>query len=200
MRTSRYLLSAATALGLLCSAGNVSAGTASYTFSQGGWTDGAGDSGTLTGTFKGTAEANGELKLGDLTDLQADFQLTTKNGTDSFIFNLPVTTDFLYDPNSGAFNLASGSAASGIQLCSGADTGAVCFNIPPNSGSATSSVGFFEDLPNFGQTTTRQGISVTPGAISAVPEPGNAGLLAAAGGVLLGLGLFRRRGNCKLLE
>jgi hypothetical protein len=194
MRTVKYSLSAAIALGFVCLTGNVSAATVSYNFSQGGWTDAAGDTGTLTGTFAGTAEVNGELKLADLTSLQADFQLTTRNGNDNFIFNLPVTTDFLFDPNSGLFNLASGSASSGIQLCSGEDTGAVCFNIPPNSGAATAASGFFDDLPNFGQTTTRQGISVTPQA-SAVPEPGNAGMLAAAGGVLLGLGLFRRRAS-----
>ncbi len=197
MRTGKYSLSharlaVASTLGIFCfAAGNAAASTVSYTFSQGGWSDQAGNTGTLTGTFAGSAQANGDLKLANLTSFQADFHETGPSGTNTFIFNLPTTTDFLYDPNSGALNFASGSAASKIQLCSGADTDAVCFGIPPNSGSATPFSGFFYDLPNFGQTTTRQGSSVTPAA-SAVPEPGNSGLLAAAGALLLGFGIFKR--------
>ncbi len=180
-------------LGIACfAAGNAAATTVSYTFSQGGWSDASGDTGTLTGTFAGTAQPNGELQLPNLTSFQASFHETGPKGMNTFIFNLPNTTDFLYDPNSAFLDFASGSAASGIQLCSGGpDTNAVCFGINPNSGAATPFSGFFDDLPLFGQTTTRMGSTVTP-AGSAAPEPENVGLLAAAGVLFLGLGVSRK--------
>ncbi len=133
------------------------------------------------------------LQLANLTSFQANFHESGPLGTNTFIFNLPSTTDFTYDPNIGLLDFASGSAASNIQLCSGGpDTNAVCFNINPNSGAATDFTGFFDDLPIFGQTTTTAPSIVTP-AGTAAPEPANVGLLTAAGITFLGFGFFKRR-------
>jgi hypothetical protein len=175
-------------------AGNVMAGTVGYTFSQGDWSDQAGDTGTLTGSFAGNAQANGALQLANLTSFEADFHESGPLGTNTFVFNLANTTDFSYDPTYGV-EFAAGSAASHVQLCSGGiDTSYICFGLNPASGVATVFSGFFDDLPNFGQTTTRAGLIVTPAAGgTAAPEPANTGLLAAAGMTLLGMGAFRRR-------
>ena len=158
MYTGKYslnhprLAAIAASLGIFCfAAGNAAASAVSYTFSQGGWSDQAGNTGTLTGTFAGSAQANGDLQLANLTSFQADFHETGPSGTNTFIFNLPTTTDFLYDPNLGTLSFASGSAASNIQLCSGADTDAVCFGIPPNSGSATPIPASLTICPNSGK-------------------------------------------------
>jgi len=197
MRTRSFSLAHGLAVAMLsapyfAAVGHASAATVSYTFSQGGWSDQAGDTGTLTGSFTGAAQANGDLALTNLTSFQADFHESGPLGTNTFIFNLVNTTDFTYDPVNG-LDFAAGSAASDIQLCSGGpDTNAVCFGINPNSGAATVFSGFFDDLPKFGQTTTTQGITVTP-VVNSAPEPGSTGLVAAAGATLLGLGVFRRR-------
>jgi MYXO-CTERM domain-containing protein len=171
--------------------GPAAASTVSYTFSQGGWSDAAGDTGTLTGSFTGTPESGGDLQLADLTSFTADFHETGPLGANSFIFNLVDTTGFSYDPTNG-LEFAAGSAASDIQLCSGgSDTNAVCFGISPTSGLAVDAFGFFDDLPDFGQTTTKMDATVTQ--VSSTPEPGSTGLVAAAGVALLGVGVFRRR-------
>jgi hypothetical protein len=168
--------------------------TMSFTFSQGGWSDAAGDTGTLTGSFTGTPELNGVLMLAELTSFQAQFQESGPLGSNTFIFNLPNTTDFTYDPFNG-LDFAAGNAASGIQLCSGGpDTNAICFGISPQSGAATNFSGFFDDLPRFQQTTTHLGVIVTPlgSGTATAPEPGGLGLFVAAGILLIGVGVCRK--------
>lgn len=150
------------------------ASTLTYTFSQGGWTDG----GTLTGSFSGAPEANGTIELGDLTSFTANFELTANNIPNTFTFNTP--TAFSFNPGSAdILELASGSGAEGIELCSGfSDTNSICYGLPANSGAAVNSAGFFEDLPLFGQANTLQGTQITQVVgSSAVPEPATASLL-----------------------
>jgi PEP-CTERM motif len=170
------------------------AGTLSYTFTQSGFTDSAGDVGTLNGMFTGTLETNGTLALPDLTSFNATFSETVNGVPDNFVFNTP--NDFFYDPNTpGSLNFSAGSAQSNILLCSGsADTAAICYGINPMSGAATTSVGFFEDLPNFGPSVTRLASAVvtTQSSPGTVPEPGT-GLLLAAGAGLLICARYRRR-------
>lgn len=156
----------------------VQASTLTYVFSEAGFSDTAGNTGILNGTFTGTPESNGILQLADLTTFGATFVETVNGTPENFVFNTP--TDFFFDPNiAGSLNFSTGSTLSGIVLCSGStDTGAVCFGLGPHSGGATSALGFFEDLPNFGPSTTRLPASVTAaGAPSAVPEPGTCVLL-----------------------
>jgi hypothetical protein len=181
------------ALAIAClAAGHATAAAVTYNFSQGGWSDGAGDTATLTGSFTGTPQTNGNVQLANLTSFQASLHETGAKGTNTFTFNLATTTDFLYDPGIGLLNFAAGSAASNIQLCDGGiDVDAICFGLNPTSGVATPFQGFFDDLPNFGQTTTLTDSTVTPAA-STAPEPGNLRLLAAAGMALLGFGAVKR--------
>ena len=189
MRKSNFLLSI---ILLTSTAISAQASGVSYTFNQSGWSDGAGDSATLTGNFSGTPELNGELLLADLTTFQAMFQESGPLGSNTFDFNLSTLTDFSFDPTNG-LDFAAGSGAAGIQLCSGGpDTNAICFGINPNSGSATVFSGFFEDLPTFQPATTRLGITVTPTGTVSAPEPGGVGLFAVAGMTLLGIGVVRR--------
>jgi hypothetical protein len=66
----RYL---ATAICIACfMVGPAAAANVSYTFTQDGWSDQAGDTGTLTVTFFGTAQTNGALALMDLTFRKPD--------------------------------------------------------------------------------------------------------------------------------
>jgi len=198
MRTPNYSLTharlAVATLGIAClTTGYAAASTVTYNFSQGGWSDGAGDTATLAGSFTGTPQANGDVQLANLTSFQASLHETGTKGSNTFTFNLGNTTDFLYDTGIGLLNFAAGSAASDIQLCSGGpDVDAVCFGLNPNSGVATPFQGFFDDLPNFGQTTTLMDSTVTPAA-STAPEPGNVRLLTAAGVALFGFGVAKRR-------
>jgi hypothetical protein len=209
MRTVKHsaaCINLATAFGIMILiAGHATATTASYTFSQGGWTDAAGDTGNLTGSFSGTPEANGNLQLADLSSFEADFHESGPKGTNTFVFSLGTINDFLYDAGIGLLNFSAGSAASNIQLCSGPDTGSVCLGINPNSGAATALNGFFDDLPTFGQTGTRLGATVTfagstSPAGSATPEPGTVGLLALGGTAFLGVGILRRRSCVALVK
>ena len=198
MRTANYSLSrarwAVAAIGIAClAAGHATAAAVTYNFSQGGWSDGAGDTATLTGSFTGMPQANGNVQLANLTSFQAALHETGSKGLNTFNFNLGTITDFLYDPGIGLLNFAAGSAAADIQLCSGGiDVDAVCFGLNPNSGVATAFQGFFDDLPNFGQTTTLTDSSVTRAA-SAAAEPANLRLLASAGIALFGFGVVKRR-------
>lgn len=180
------------ALAIACvAAGHAAAASVTYNFSQGGWSDAAGDTATLTGSFTGMPQANGDVQLGNLTSFQASLHETGPKGTNTFNFNLATTTDFLYDPGIGLLNFATGSAAADIQLCSGGlDVNYVCFGLSPG-GAVTPFQGFFDDLPNFGQTTTLTDSTVTP-ATSNAPEPGNIRLLATAGVALLGFGAAKR--------
>jgi len=170
------------------------AGTLSYTFTQAGFTDSAGDIGTLNGMFTGTPEANGTLALADVTSFNATFSETVNGVPNSFIFNTP--NDFFDDPNTpGSLNFSAGSAQSGILLCSGsADTAAICYGISPLSGAATTSVGFFEDLPSFGPSATRlpSAVVTTQSSPGTVPEPGTDLLLMAGAGLLICARLRRR--------
>lgn len=181
-------------LGVVClTAGQAAAAAVTYNFSQGGWSDGAGDTATLTGSFTGTPEANGDVVLANLSSFQASLHETGTKGTNTFNFNLGTATDFTYDPGIGLLDFATGSAASNIQLCSGGpDVDAVCLGLNPNSGVATAYRGFFDDLPNFGQTTTLIDSTVTPAA-STVPEPESFRLLGTVGMALLGFGVVKRR-------
>jgi hypothetical protein len=66
MRPARHSVThvrlAAAMVGIACfAAGDAAASTVSFTFSQGGWSDAAGDTGTLTGTF--TRESCAALSL-----------------------------------------------------------------------------------------------------------------------------------------
>jgi hypothetical protein len=191
MRTRNNSLTVTLAVGFLA-AGHAAAASVTYNFSQGGWSDGAGDTATLVGSFTGMPQSNGNLQLANLTSFQASLEETGPKGTNTFNFNLGTTTDFLYDPGIGLLNFAAGSAATDIQLCSGGpDVNAVCFGISSTSGAETALQGFFDDLPNFGQTTTLTDSTVTP-ASSNAPEPGNIRLLAAAGVALFGFGVVKR--------
>jgi hypothetical protein len=191
------ILSTAVIFGFACLAGlNAQATTvSSYTFSEGGWTDSSGDPGTLTGSFAGSVESDGQLQLQDLTSFQADFQETVNNATDSFIFNLSTATGFSYNTGSGLLSFSNGSGSEGIELCSGAATGPSCLGLGSPPSAVTDLQGFFEDLPDFGPLTTLQSATVTQVG-AATPEPASVGLIAAAGALLLVLGGLRRR--CKL--
>jgi hypothetical protein len=197
MRTRNYSLIharlAVATLGIVClTAGQASAAAITYNFSQNGWSDGAGDTAALTGSFTGTPQANGDVLLANLTSFQATLHETGTKGSNTFTFNLGNTTDFSYDPGIGLLDFAAGSAASNIQLCSGGpDVDAVCFGINPSSGVATPYQGFFDDLPNFGQTTTELDSTVTPAGTTA-PEPANLSLLGVAGVALCGFGIVKR--------
>lgn len=191
MRTRINSLSVTMAIALLAG-WHAAAASVTYNFSQGGWSDAAGDTATLTGSFTGMPEANGNVQLGDLSNFQASLHETGPKGTNTFNFSLATTTDFLYDPGISLLNFATGSAAADIQLCSGGlDVNAVCFGLTSPASAKTAFQGFFDDLPNFGQTTTLTDSTVTP-VSSIAPEPGNIRLLAAGGIALFGLGIVRR--------
>jgi hypothetical protein len=192
MRTPTLSLTLTLALACLA-AGHATAASVTYNFSQGGWSDAAGDTATLAGSFTGAPQANGNVQLANLTSFQAALHETGPLGTNTFNFNLGTTTDFLYDPGIGLLNFAAGSAGADIQLCSGGpDVNAVCLGLTPGAGAASALQGFFDDLPNFGQTSTLAGSTVTPVA-STAPEPGNLRLLAAAGVALLAFGVVKRQ-------
>jgi hypothetical protein len=191
-KTSRTRLCLATITIACLTAGHAAAAAVTYNFSQDGWSDSAGDTGALTGSFTGTPQTNGNVQLASLTSFTVALHETGTKGSNTFTFNLATTTDFLYDPGIGLLNFSAGSAAADIQLCSGGiDVDAVCFGLNPNSGAATPFQGFFDDLPNFGQTTTLTDSIVTPVA-STASEPGNLCLLAAAGIALFGFGVAKR--------
>lgn len=54
-------------------AGIVEGAALTYSFTQPGWTDAAGDTGTLNGKFTGTPETNGTIQLADLTSFTSSF-------------------------------------------------------------------------------------------------------------------------------
>jgi hypothetical protein len=122
---------------------NAFSAAVTYTFSQSGWTDGAGDVGTLTGSFTGTPEANGTIQLADLTSFLASFHETVGNVPNTFNFTAPAA--FSFDTNSpSSLEFSAGSAASNIQICSGStDTQQICLGISPTSGAASPDVGYF---------------------------------------------------------
>lgn len=169
------------------------ASTINYTFTQNGFTDSAGDTGTLSGSFTATPEANGSVQLGDLVSFSATFQETVNGTPDSFLFVQP--NDFYFDPNTdGSLNFSTGSTASGIIACSGStDVNAVCEGLTNPIGPRTSSVGFFEDLPVFGASTTREASVVNVnGGGAAAPEPGSS-ILLATGVALIFVGSLIKR-------
>jgi hypothetical protein len=165
-----------------------------YTFTQSGWTDSAGDTGTLTGRLTGTPESNGTIQLADLTSFTSSFFEKVAGNPNTFIFNTPVA--FSFDPNSpGSLEFSAGSAAANIQICSGsADTQQICLGILPNSGATSVDVGYFFDLPNFGPSQTRlasvETLQPQPGT---APEPSSVALVAMAGGTFHLVWQIRRR-------
>jgi hypothetical protein len=186
-------------LALLLSFGFLNAGSAqgaalSYTFTQPGWTDAAGDMGTLTGKFTGTQETNGAIQLADLSSFTASFFETVSATPETFNFDTPVA--FSFDTNSlGSLEFSAGSAAANIQICSGsADTQQICLNIPPNSGAGSPDVGYFFDLPDFGPSHTLQPSMVTPvSQPGTAPEPSSVTLVGVAAGTLFIFWQVRRR-------
>ncbi len=175
-------------------AGTARGAAVTYTFTQPGWTDTAGDTGTLTGKFTGTPEANGTLQLADLTSFTSSFFEKVAGTPETFIFNTPVA--FSFDPNTpGSLEFSAGSAAADIQICSGStDTQQICLGILPNSGGASPDVGYFFDLPNFGPSQTRlasvETLQPQPGT---APEPSSVALVGVAAGVLTGVCQIKRR-------
>ncbi|HZU26855.1 MAG TPA: PEP-CTERM sorting domain-containing protein [Bryobacteraceae bacterium] len=153
--------------------------TATYDFTQTGWDDG----GVLTGSFTGTPEAGGVIQLGDLSAFNAVFTISSTTPANNFIFNTP--TAFTFDPNSAdMLEFAAGSTSSQFALCSGSvDTNAICYGLPIGGPVATSSIGFFEDLPAFGASNTLTQVNVTPvvTATAPVPEPATIALFVCAG-------------------
>jgi hypothetical protein len=179
-------------IGLVCT--NASASSVNYTFTQTGFVDQGGNAGTLNGTFTATPESNGLIQQQDLTAFQATFSETVNNIPDNFVFN--VLNDFSYDTNTpSSLEFSAGSAASGIQLCSGAnDTNFVCFGLSPTGGARANASGFFQDAPNFGVSLTRLGPQVgIASSPVATPEPATCALLGSAGGLLLVVGALKRR-------
>lgn len=169
------------------------ASTINYAFTQGGFTDSAGDPGTLTGSFTATPEANGSVQLGDLISFSATFQETVNGATDSFVFIQP--NDFYYDPNTpGSLSFSTGSTTSGLIACTGStDVNAVCEGLTNPFGPRTNAVGFFEDLPDFGAATTRLPSAVTiNGGGASAPEPGSSILLATGVALIFAGSLIKR--------
>jgi hypothetical protein len=165
---------------------NAFSAAVTYTFSQSGWTDGAGDVGTLTGSFTGTPEANGTIQLGDLTSFLASFHETVANVPNTFNFNAPAA--FSFDTNSpSSLEFSAGSAASNIQICSGStDTQQICLGISPTSGAASPDVGYFFDLPNFGPSQTRIAAIVSPvSQPGTAPEPASVALVGGPAVLLI---------------
>lgn len=169
-----------------------------YTFTQTGFSDGLGDPGTLSGSFVATPEADGTIQTGDVSSFTATFQETETAGSgagkvDSFVFNQ--LNDLSFDTtNAGSLEFSSGSLASGIIICSGGgDVNDVCEPHLP-IGVATSSRGFFEDLPGFGSSVAQQAATVTAlGSTSAAPEPGTLLIFGTGLTLLLAGGVRRRR-------
>jgi hypothetical protein len=196
-RTSPLSAIVCSMVGLVCT--NASASSINYTFTQTGFVDQAGDGGVLNGTFTATPESNGLIQQQDLTAFQATFKETVNNIPDSFVFN--ILNDFSYDTTSpGSLEFSAGSAASGIQLCSGGnDTNFVCFGLSPTGGARANASGFFQDAPNFGVSLTRLGPQVSIAASPvATPEPATCALLGTAGGALLMVGALKRRSRQRL--
>jgi hypothetical protein len=175
-------------------AGTVQGAALTYAFTQPGWTDAAGDTGTLTGKFTGTPETNGTIQLADLTSFTSSFFETVSGVPNTFVFNTPVA--FSFDTNSpGSLEFSAGSAAANIQICSGsADTQQICLGIPSNSGAGSPDVGYFFDLPDFGPSQTRlasvETLQPQPGT---APEPSSVALVAAAAGMFLVVWQIKRR-------
>ncbi len=192
----RVPLAAATFFVLATCLTPANASTVTYDFTQGGFVDGAGDAGTLTGSFTGTPEANGTLQAQDLTSFAATFRETVAGIPDNFEFPNDLSA-FSFDPNEpSSLEFAAGSAQSGFLLCSGGtETNQVCFGINPNSGEAVDAFGFFEDLPNFGPSTTTLGpvVNTVAGSTATAPEPASGSLFAGAGFILVLIGTIRKR-------
>jgi hypothetical protein len=74
------------------------AATVSYNFTQSGFTDNAGDTGMIQGSFSGNVEASGEILMPDLSAFQADFIEHINGSTYTFVFSLGNSVDFLTTP------------------------------------------------------------------------------------------------------
>jgi len=70
----------------LFEAGTAEGAALTYTFTQNGFTDAAGDQGTLTGMFTGTPEANGTIQLADLTSFSSSFFESVAGTPNTFCF------------------------------------------------------------------------------------------------------------------
>ena len=186
---------------LFITAGAVASSTAwassvTYTFTQNGFSDNNGDAGALTGSFVATPEANGTIQTADVSSFTATFHETAAGGAgagkvDSFVFN--VLNDLSFNtavPSSLEFS--SGSLGSGIVLCSGGgDVNGVCVQSSSPRHPALDASGFFEDLPDFGESLTKQAAIVTV-PVSQAPEPSTLAVFAAGLG-LLACGSLRGR-------
>jgi hypothetical protein len=176
------------------------ASSITYSFTQNGFTDSLGDSGSVTGTFIATPEANGTIQKADVSKFFATFTETLTGGIgsgamESFVFE-DALNDFFYDPaNRADFDFSTGSVASGFILCSGNnDVNTAC-----GVGGVGNAFGFFEDLPeNLGASITSQLASVTAlpaigiSPAASVPEPGTLAIFATGLALLLA-GSLRRR-------
>ncbi len=194
LHPGRAVTFAALAVTLLTVAGPASASSVTYNFTQSAFSDGT-NTGVLDGTFTATPEADGNITAADLTSFLAVFKETVGGTPENFQFSS--VNDFSYNPNTpGSFGFSAGSLAENIIICSGsADVNNVCYGFTSPISPKSSAAGFFEDLPDFPTSLTKQIAVVTPGAgsTSATPEPGTSALFATAGLLLIGAGRWKHR-------
>jgi hypothetical protein len=188
---------AALAVSLLSVAGQATAASVTYDFTQTGFTDSNGVAGTLTGSFTANPESGGNITVADLTSFQATFQETYGGVPQNFVFNLDNVNDFSFNAGvPGSFGFSAGAVSEGIVLCSGStDVNQVCYGFTSPLSPRSSSKGFFEDLPDFPTSLTPNIAEVTqvgdPSA--ATPEPDTLTMFAGAGLLLIGAGRIKYR-------
>ena len=164
------------------------ASTMTWNFIQSGWTDQAGDTGTLSGSFQAAPEANGTVQLADVSYIASTFSVGPESfkfielGTFSFVPGSPNSLDFLAKDTFGD------------EVCTVSSPAGPCGIVgAPADGFA----GYFGALDQK-FTSSTQDFAVTilqtlPGPVpkpTAAPEPAT---MLLAGAALVLVGVFRRR-------
>ena len=152
----------------------------SYSFTQGGYSDG----GSLSGNFEGIVEANGFIELADLISIYVDFSTPLGQGIEGSVFGYGPASFFSFDTIGGSSSL---DLETGIGINGFACVGAVAAFGFGECGSG--GVNGFED--GFGVATTQALPVVTlTSSVTTVPEPSTWAAMVIG---FAGLGLVRYR-------
>jgi hypothetical protein len=179
MARSRSLLGALALAGSMAFAGSLSAAPIIYSFSQGGYVEGA----TITGTFTGDdLDKDGQLSSFDGEISAFSLSFSGNSIAAAFSHGLADLSGLVYDIGSGFIGDGLGGAVEGM---ASNWFGIAGFDYASGPGPVGGAGGRVLNIATGGVTATREMIRVT-----VVPEPGSLALFAAA---LAALAVMRRR-------